>query len=434
MNNKISKKVTAGVLSVLVFGSQFPSGSAHENTCNCNAEYYSNLRVNENGSHVKTKGVFDVPGLEGALERAMGYHSCCPGPVCNCINGINDVNSFCIDRMPKASNCVENRFVDSYLISDEGHVVVKVGGRSFELAYDKLVNKETGEIDEIEVPSCICSISSGVFKDILKNANAQGKKIKKVILPEYLRRAAEDIFADVSVDSVVFESNSSDELNTNVFKGALNIGAVFVPKRFEEKVKADLKGKNIRVFEDFELKNAFDIEGLKDAIMDALANKKDICFKRDYNGSFSVLCVGDKEFHPDYSRLKDEKTGKIEDLELPYGINYIDSPVIHNIYASIYKGDGKSIFTMEKVNRIVIPNTVEHIGKGLFLFVRANHVILSKNLRSLSPDAFGWSIRRIGVGSSPVFPNCDIKEITVPAKFESMLKEIFGNGKEFNFI
>ena len=428
MNNKISKKVTAGVLSVLVFGSQFPSGSAHENTCNCNAEYYSNLRVNENGNHVKLKGVFDVPGLEGALERAMGYHSCCPGPVCNCINGINDVNSFCIDRMPKASNCVENRFVDSYLISDEGHVVVKVGGRSFELAYDKLVNKETGEIDEIEVPSCICSISSGVFKDILKNANAQGKKIKKVILPEYLRRAAEDIFADVSVDSVVFESNSSDELNTNVFKGALNIGAVFVPKRFEEKVKADLKGKNIRVFEDFELKNAFDIEGLKDAIMDALANKKEITFKR-YNTGYQSLLVGDKEFRPDYNKLLDEKTGKIEILELPYGISKIGcDALIYDI------GDRckKKILAYKEINKLVIPDTVTSIGTDVFFYTGINHLVLSKNLKFLSRGAFEFSLFNLIFDDHP---KCEINKITAPAKFKSKLKKTFKNQKtEFNFI
>ena len=403
MNNKISKKVTAGVLSVLVFGSQFPSGSAHENTCNCNAEYYSNLRVNENRSHVKTKGVFDVPSLKEALKRANRYYGCLGYDFMNAFMGVS-------------------------LESRGGRVKVRVWDESFELAYDKLVNKETGEIDEIEVPSCICSISSGVFKDILKNANAQGKKIKKVILPEYLRRAAEDIFADVSVDSVVFESNSSDELNTNVFKGALNIGAVFVPKRFEEKVKADLKGKNIRVFEDFELKNAFDIEGLKDAIMDALANKKEITFKR-YNTGYQSLLVGDKEFRPDYNKLLDEKTGKIEILELPYGISKIGcDALIYDI------GDRckKKILAYKEINKLVIPDTVTSIGTDVFFYTGINHLVLSKNLKFLSRGAFEFSLFNLIFDDHP---KCEINKITAPAKFKSKLKKTFKNQKtEFNFI
>ena len=402
MNNKISKKVTAGVLSVLVFGSQFPSGSAHENTCNCNAEYYSNLRVNENGNHVKLKGVFDVPGLKEALKRANRYYGCL---------GYDFMNAFM---------CVS-------LESRGGRVKVRVWDESFELAYDKLVNKETGEIDEIEVPSCICSISSGVFKDILKNANAQGKKIKKVILPKNLE-CAFDAFEGVSVDCVVFKSKSFCGLDADIFKNALNIGAVFVPKRFEEKVKADLKGKNIRVFEDFELKNAFDIDGLKDAIMDALANKKEITFKR-YNTGYQSLLVGDKEFRPDYNKLLDEKTGKIEILELPYGISKIGcDALIYDI------GDRckKKILAYKEINKLVIPDTVTSIGTDVFFYTGINHLVLSKNLKFLSRGAFEFSLFNLIFDDHP---KCEINKITAPAKFKSKLKKTFKNQKtEFNFI
>lgn len=402
MNNKISKKVTAGVLSVLVFGSQFPSGSAHENTCNCNAEYYSNLRVNENGNHVKLKGVFDVPGLKEALKRANRYYGCLGYDFMNAFMGVS-------------------------LESRGGRVKVRVWDESFELAYDKLVNKETGEIDEIEVPSCICSISSGVFKDILKNANAQGKKIKKVILPKNLE-CAFDAFEGVSVDCVVFKSKSFCGLDADIFKNALNIGAVFVPKRFEEKVKADLKGKNIRVFEDFELKNAFDIDGLKDAIMDALANKKEITFKR-YNTGYQSLLVGDKEFRPDYNKLLDEKTGKIEILELPYGISKIGcDALIYDI------GDRckKKILAYKEINKLVIPDTVTSIGTDVFFYTGINHLVLSKNLKFLSRGAFEFSLFNLIFDDHP---KCEINKITAPAKFKSKLKKTFKNQKtEFNFI
>ena len=254
MSRKVIKRVAASMLSVLVFGSQLPSGSA----CPHDSYFLTKPRVMKIEKDIRLKGIFDIPGLRNALERAMHPRPMrvFPRRVCNCIK-------------PREEICFLKDTIK--LVSDNGRVVVKIGAEYFELAYDKLVNKETGEIDEIEIPSCIEKIGSGVFRDILKQANAQGKQIKKGILPECPIMAAEDIFAGVSVDSVVFKSNHPNVLNINIFEGALNIGAVFVPKRFEEKVKKNLKYKDIRVFEDFELKNAFNIDGLKDAIMDALA-------------------------------------------------------------------------------------------------------------------------------------------------------------------
>lgn len=398
----MSKKLIAGILSLLVFGSQIPTGSA------CNADVckdfevksFSRMKASSKKSTIKLKGIFEIDGLKQALEEQLRHHHIYR--ICNC------------------------RIYRSAKISLEfcgGSAKVRVGDRFFDLAYDKLVNKETGEIEEIEVPSCIEKIDPRVFKDILRNANAQGKKIKRVILPENLEFAF-GAFEGVSVDAVVFKSNSSRDLNANIFKNAVKIGAVFVPKRFEEKVKKDLKDQSIKVFQDFELKNAFNIEGLKEAIMEALANDKKITFKGNCWGSWPVFCVGDKEFHPDYSKLKDEKTGKIENLELPYGINCIDSTLIHNMCVSC----DKNLWNSE-INRVVIPDTVRDIWEGTFYHINANHVILSKNLRSLTYNAFGWTMKQVGFGEIFTGPNCKIKEVTAPGKFELMLKDVFKNQK-----
>lgn len=398
----MSKKLIAGMLSLLVLGSQLPSGSA------CNADVckgfevksFSSVRAGSEKSVIKLKGIFEIDGLKQALEKQLWYH-----------------------HLYRVCNCRICPFSSISLELCGGSAKVKVGDRFFDLAYDKLVNKETGEIEEIEIPSCIKRIDSGVFKNILKNANAQGKKIKRVILPENLEFAF-GAFEGVSVDSVVFKSNSSRDLNADIFRNAVKIGAVFVPKRFEEKVKMDLKDQNIKVFQDFELKNVFNIEGLKEAIMEALANDKKITFKGSYCGSCPVLCVAGKEFNLDYSKLKDEKTGKIENLELPYGINYISSPLIYNMCVSCDKNLRNS-----EINRVVIPDTVRDIGEGTFFHISANHVILSKNLRSLPYNAFGWMMKQVGFGHIFMGANCKIKEITAPGKFELMLKDVFKNQK-----
>lgn len=408
MSNKISKKIAVSLISVLVFGSQLPSGSA----CPHDASLSAAARAKANENNIELKGIFDVPGLKEALERITTR----PMRACECVK-LHGRMKFLFDNIK--------------LESDDGRVVVKVKDESFELAYDKLVNKETGEIDEIEIPYALNKLGSGVFKDILKNANAQGKKIKRVILPKNLECADECALSDVSVDSIVFKSNRPYLLATNMLEGALNVGAVFVPARFEEEVKANLKNKDIRVYTDFELKNAFDIEGLKDDIMDALANRKDIKFENDRTSSSPILCVGDKEYHPDYSKLKDEKTGKIENLELPYGIKHLGSSTLILDMCKGFHDLEKPL----KIKRVVIPNTVLDIDKYVFRHINVNHLVLSKNLIYFDREAFGWTIKEIGFGNTFMGTMCNIKEITAPAKFEPKLKGIFKNQKtEFNLI
>lgn len=408
MGNKISKKIAAGVLSVLAFGSQIPSGSA----CPHDASLSTAARAKAKENNIELKGIFDVPGLKEALERIAIR----PIRAGGCVN-LNHKMKFIFGSIK--------------LESDNGRVVVKVKDESFELAYDKLIDEKTGEIKEIEIPNCIAGIGDGVFRDILKKANAQDKKIKKIILPESLGWASLSALSDVSVDSIVFKSNSPYLLAADMLKGALNVGAVFVPARFEEEVKASIKNKDIRVYRDFELKNAFDIEGLKDDIMDALANRKDIKFKNISTSSSPVLCVGDKEYHPDYSKLKDEKTGKIENLELPYGIEHLGSSTLILDMCKGFHGLEKRL----KIKRIVIPDTVLDIDKCVFYHIDVNHLVLSKNLINFYCEAFGWTSKRIGFGNTFMVTMCNIKEITAPAKFESKLKEIFKNRKtEFNLI
>lgn len=408
MSNKISKKIAAGVLSILAFGSQIPSGSA----CPHDVSLSAAARAKANENKIELKGIFDVPGLKEALERITTR----PMRACECVN-LNDKMKFIFGSIK--------------LESDNGCVVVKVKDESFELAYDKLIDEKTGEIKEIEIPNCITGIGAGVFRDILKNANAQDKKIKKIILPESLGWADQGALSDVSVDSIVFKSNRPYLLATNMLEGALNVGAVFVPARFEEEVKANLKNKDIRVYRDFELKNAFDIEGLKDDIMDALANRKDIKFENNRTSSSPVLCVGDKEYHPDYSKLKDEKTGKIENLELPYGIKHLGSSTLIFDMCKGLHGAEKTL----KIKRIVIPNTVLDIDKYVFYHINVNHLVLSKNLIYFDREAFGWTIKEIGFGNTFMGTMCNIKEITAPAEFEPKLKDIFNNTKtEFNLI
>lgn len=407
MSNKISKKIAAGVLSVLAFGSQIPSGSA----CPHDASLSAAARAKANENNIELKGIFDVPGLKEALERITAR----PMRACECVN-LNDKMKFIFGSIK--------------LESDNGCVVVKVKDESFELAYDKLIDEKTGEIKEIEIPNCITGIGAGVFRDILKKANAQDKKIKKIILPESLGWADQGALSDVSVDSIVFKSNRPYLLATNMLEGALNVGAVFVPARFEEEVKANIKNKDIRVYRDFELKNAFDIEGLKNDIMDALANRKDIKFENNRTSSSPVLCVGDKEYHPDYSKLKDEKTGKIENLELPYGISYIGSPIIHNMCCSCTR-----ILNDSQVNNIVIPDTVENMEKGALCFIKARHIVLSKNLRSLCLNAFGYCVSEGCFGKLLVNNMCQVEEITVPSKLQNSVKCAFGNeGIKINII
>lgn len=406
MSKKISKKIAAGMLSVLVFGSQIPSGSACPHDGNLSAA----SRIKAKNNNIELKGIFDVPGLKDALERAA-FHSSVE--VCNCVNPQS--------RMKFLFNGIK-------LESDNGRVVVKVRNESFELAYDKLIDEKTGEIEEIEIPACIEEIGAGVFKDILKKANAQCRNIKKIILPERLVCADSLALVGVSVGSVVFKSNRSYLLTTNILESALNVGAVFVPARFEEEVKAELKAKNIRVYKDFELKNAFDIEGLKDAIMDALANEKDIKFENNGMNSSPILRVGDKEFYPDYGKLKNKETGEIDNLELPYGIGNIGKSTL---ISDMCKGLGGNL----KINRLVIPDTVSYINKYVFYHINVNHLVLPKNLMYIDSEAFVWVIKQICVGIIFKDPMCNIKEITAPAKFELKLKDIFKNKKtEFNFI
>lgn len=408
MSNKISKKIAVSLISVLVFGSQLPSGSA----CPHDASLSAAARAKANENNIELKGIFDVPGLKEALERITTR----PMRACECVK-LHGRMKFLFDNIK--------------LESDDGRVVVKVKDESFELAYDKLIDEKTGQIKEIQVPDCIRGIGAGVFRDILKKANAQGKKIKKIVLPERLAWADECALSDVSVGSVVFKSNDSHMLSTSILKGALNVGAVFVPARYEEEIKADLKNKDIRVYTDFELKNAFDIEDLKDDIMDALANREDIKFENDRTSSSPILCVGDKEYHPDYSKLKDEKTGKIENLELPYGIKHLGS-------STLILDMCKGFHDLErplKIKRVVIPNTVLDIDKYVFRHINVNHLVLSKNLIYFDREAFGWTIKEIGFGNTFMGTMCNIKEITAPAKFEPKLKGIFKNQKtEFNLI
>ena len=401
MSKKISKKIAAGMLSVLVFGSQIPSGSAYQSDSHSSARPLSGARAKSNKNHIELKGIFDIPGLEQALQRTNYRY-----------------------------DCWRRAFINVSLESRDGHVEVKVGDESFELAYDKLVNNETGEIDEIEIPYALSKIGSGVFKDILKNANAQDKKIKRVILPKNLE-CASGAFEGASVDCVVLKSDNCKALNENIFENALHVGAVFVPKKLEEEAKEKLKDKNIKVFQDFELRNAFDIKGLKEAIMEALANEKDIKFGKDGMSSSPVLYVGGKEFYPDYCKLKNKETGKIENLELPYGVRYLgSSTLIYNICLSCDKSWGTI-----KINRVVVPDTVVDIERFAFYHVNINHLVLPKNLRFLNREAFGHVMKQVGVGSIFIGTNCNIKEITAPAKFDSVLKGIFGHKEtEFNFI
>ena len=408
MSNKISKKIAASLISVLVFGSQLPSGSA----CPHDASLSAVARAKTNENNIELKGIFDVPGLKEALERITTRYM----RACECVK-LHGKMKFLFDNIK--------------LESADGRVVVKVKDESFELAYDKLIDEKTGEIKEIEIPNCITGIGAGVFRDILKKANAQDKKIKKIILPESLGWADQGALSDVSVDSIVFKSNRPYLLATNMLEGALNVGAVFVPARFEEEVKANIKNKDIRVYRDFELKNAFDIEGLKDDIMDALANREDIKFENDRTSSSPILCVGDKKHHPDYSKLKDEKTGKIENLELPYGIKHLGSSTLILDMCKGFHDLEKPL----KIKRVVIPNTVLDIDKYVFRHINVNHLILSKNLIYFDREAFGWTIKEIGFGNTFMGTMCNIKEITAPAKFEPKLKGIFKNQKtEFNLI
>ena len=405
MSNKISKKIAASLISVLVFGSQLPSGSA----CPHDASLSAVARAKTNENNIELKGIFDVPGLKEALERITTRYM----RACECVK-LHGKMKFLFDNIK--------------LESADGRVVVKVKDESFELAYDKLIDEKTGQIKEIQVPDCIRGIGAGVFRDILKKANAQGKKIKKIVLPERLAWADECALSDVSVGSVVFKSNDSHMLSTSILKGALNVGAVFVPARYEEEIKADLKNKDIGVYTDFELKNAFDIEGLKDDIMDALANREDIKFENDRTSSSPILCVGDKKHHPDYSKLKDEK---IENLELPYGIKHLGSSTLILDMCKGFHDLEKPL----KIKRVVIPNTVLDIDKYVFRHINVNHLILSKNLIYFDREAFGWTIKEIGFGNTFMGTMCNIKEITAPAKFEPKLKGIFKNQKtEFNLI
>lgn len=405
MNKKITKKIAAGVLSVLVFGSQIPSGSA----AFCGQKYLlseSRLKKITEKDEIKLKGIFDDKYLKEALDDYLFHRY------------NHHFNCFIRDNVKLGCD-------------KKGSVFVKVQDKCFDLAYDKLVDEKTGEIEEIEIPYCIKKIDSHVFENILKKANAQGKKIKRVILPECLKSAADDVFANVSVDSVVFKSQSSEKLfghacdgaTADIFKDALKIGAVFVPKRFEEETKEELKNRGIKVFQDFELKSAFNIEGLKEAIMDALANNKRIEFEVCEDLT-PALFVGDKKFQPDYSKLKDEKTGKIENLELPYGISEISSPVIHYMCR---KCDGLNV---SEVGRIVIPDTVKTICDGALHYLDARHVILSKNLNCLNYEAFGHVFRMVGGKNIFLGRNsCRIKEITTPGSWELMLKRVFKNNE-----
>ena len=63
MSNKISKKIAASLISVLVFGSQLPSGSA----CPHDASLSAAARAKTNENNIELKGIFDVPGLKEAL-------------------------------------------------------------------------------------------------------------------------------------------------------------------------------------------------------------------------------------------------------------------------------------------------------------------------------------------------------------------------------
>ena len=402
MNNKIMKKLSAGMLSVLVFGSQLPSGSALRNNLFLDNVQTQVKKLEEN--KIGLKGVFEVDGLKEALEKIEStddkfwkYHQ--------------DSTRLEIDH---ADNSVK----------------IKVMDKSFNLAYDKLVNKETGEIEEIKVPYGIRRIEAGVFENILKNANSQGKKIRRIILPETLIYISDGLFENILVDSVVVSPNNLYELNTEAFKNNHSLKAIFVPKRVEKQVKeGSLRG--IKVFQNFELKNAFDIKGLKEAIVDALTNDQKVDFKQEGGINLGpVLCVGDKEFYPDYSKLKDEKTGKIENLELPYGISYIGSPIIHTMCCSCSK-----ILNDSQVNNIVIPDTVKNMEKGALCFIKARHIVLSENLRSLCLNAFGYCVSEGCFGKLLVNNMCEVREITIPSKLQNSVKCAFGNeGIKINII
>lgn len=402
MNNKIMKKLSAGMLSVLVFGSQLPSGSALRNNLFLDNVQTQVKKFEEN--KIELKGVFEVDGLKEALEKIEStddkfwkYHQ--------------DSTRLEIDH---ADNSVK----------------IKVMDKSFNLAYDKLVNKETGEIEEIKVPYGIRRIEAGVFENILKNANSQGKKIRRIILPETLIYISDGLFENILVDSVVVSPNNLYELNTEAFKNNHSLKAIFVPKRVENQVKENL-GNRIKVFQNFELKNAFDIKGLKEAIVDALTNDQKVDFKQEGGINLGpVLCVGDKEFYPDYSKLKDEKTGKIENLELPYGISYIGSPIIHTMCCSCSK-----ILNDSQVNNIVIPDTVENMEKGALCFIKARHIVLSKNLKSLSLNAFGYCVGEWCFGKLLIRNMCEVREITIPSKLQNSVKHAFENeGIKINII
>lgn len=402
MNNKIIKKLSAGMLSVLVFGSQLPSGSALRNNL-----FLDNVQTQvkkAEKSKIELKGVFEVDGLKEALEK---------------IESTDDK----FWKYRKDSTRLE-------IDPASNSVKIKVMDKSFDLSYGKLANKETGEIEEIKIPYGIRRIEAGVFENILKNANAQGKKIRRIILPETLIYISDGLFENILVDSVVVSPNNLHELNTEVFKNNFSLKAVFVPKRVEKQVKENL-GNRIKVFQNFELKSAFDIKGLKEAIVDALANGQKVDFKQEGGINLGpVLCVGDKEFYPDYSKLKDEKTGKIENLELPYGIRYIGSPIIHTMCCSCSK-----ILNDSQVNNIVIPDTVENMEKGALCFIKARHIVLSENLKSLSLNAFGYCVSENVFGECLINNMCEVREITISSKLQNSVKCAFGNaGVKINII
>lgn len=402
MNNKIIKKLSASMLSVLIFGSQLPSGSALRGNLFLDNVQTQVKKAEEN--KIELKGVFEVDGLKEALEK---------------IESTDDK----FWKYRKDSTSLEINHADN-------SVKIKVMDKSFDLAYDKLVNKETGEIEEIKVPYGIRKIEAGVFENILKNANAKGKKIRRIILPETLIYISDGLLENILVDSVVVSPNNLHELNTEVFKNNTSLKAIFIPKRVEKQVKENFLGR-IKVFQNFELKSAFDIKGLKEAIVDALTNGQKVDFKQEGGINLGpVLCVGDKEFYPNYSKLKDEKTGKIENLELPYGISYIGSPIIHNMCCSCTR-----ILNDSQVNNIVIPDTVEKMEKGALCFIKARHIVLSENLRSLSLNAFGYCVSEGGFGEYLINNMCQVKEITVPSKLLNSVKCAFGNsGIKINLI
>ena len=122
--------------------------------------------------------------------------------------------------------------------------------------------------------------------------------------------------------------------------------------------------------------------------------------------------------------------GKIENLELPYGISYIGSPIIHNMCCSCTR-----ILNDSQVNNIVIPDTVERMEKGALCFIKARHIVLSENLRSLCLNAFGYCVSEGCFGKLLVNNMCQVEEITVPSNLLNSVKRAFGNeGIKINII